>query len=199
MCCIWPLRPGPLRDRGDNGPQVTEEQPAARRLPLQQELRAAPHPQGQRDQALGHRAPGSLQLRPAAPPGAPVRLHQEAAASGQIKLYFPLFYFEIQSVPGIQLHLMGRTQQRRMPEAKAFWMLQIMEEMRPFLSDHVRRPRPDAGQRAGGLGGGDAGGAAATQLSGALPPERAFLRSAGLLRIWRAAPRGPSLVTRVSR
>lgn len=50
----------------------------------------------------------------------------------QMKLHFPPFYLEVQHVLRIQLHIMALTQQQWMPEAKAFWMLQIMDEMRLF-------------------------------------------------------------------
>lgn len=60
-----------------------------------------PPAQDQRDLALL----GTHDTLP--PPPDPAGLPQEATASGQqIKLYFPLFYFEVQCVPGIQLRLM---------------------------------------------------------------------------------------------
>ena len=60
-------------------------------------------------------------------------MHQEAPDSGkQIKLCFSLFYLEAQHVPEIQLHIMALTQPQWVPEAKAFWMLQIMDEISPL-------------------------------------------------------------------
>lgn len=56
-----------------------------------------------------HPFPQAALTRPG--PRAQLHLHQEAPASGQqIKLYFSLFYLEVQHVPGIQLHIMAPTQ-----------------------------------------------------------------------------------------